>query len=437
MSTRPKISWSDLQTGNVGLWGLGVEGQANLRRLQSMDVRPVLVDDHPSTDSMAGMTVSATERGGLELLARCDVVVKTPGISRYRRDVVALKEGGVAIAGGLGLWLEETPRDRVVCITGTKGKSTTTAMVSHLLNTLGYRCAVGGNIGVPPWDPDVEGGTDVWAVETSSFQATDVASTPPVVAVTSLSPDHLDWHGDAQTYMRDKLSLCHQPGAVLTIADGSSTLLRQREDQLGPVVEWISDTEDWPGSWLSSLPIVGAHSRRNALMAEAIIKALGFNVLTTDLADAISSFEGLESRLQSVGAIGGVRFVDDSLSTNPLPACAAIDAYAGDRLAILVGGFDRGVDYGPLAEQLAVRGAPTLVVTMPDNGPRIGAAVLERNRDVAVIDTADLDQAVRIAFEWAAPEGVVLLSPAAPSFGHFADYRDRARAFVGAMDALR
>ena len=134
-----------------------------------------------------------------------------------------------------------------------------------------------------------------------------------------------------------------------------------------------------------------------------------------------------------MGHVGSVEFVDDSLSTNVLPAAAALRAFGERPVALLVGGHDRGVDYAPLGQAIAGRAAPTLVVTMPDNGPRIGAAVrAASNGAVEVVDAASLEAAVETAFGWAGAGAVVLLSPAAPSFGRFADYRERSAAFAAA-----
>src|SRR4029077_16677353 len=134
----------------------------------------------PSGPGPDGQPVLATAEGGLEALAGCEVVIKSPGIRRYRADVAELASRGVTVVGGLGLWLAEADRTRVVCITGTKGKSSTTAIAGHLLPRGGYACVVGGNIGAPPWDPDhPEPDADYWAIETSSYQATDLAFSPP------------------------------------------------------------------------------------------------------------------------------------------------------------------------------------------------------------------------------------------------------------------
>ena len=435
------IAWSDLRGTRVGIWGLGVEGAANLRKLTELGVDPVLVDDRPAGPGPDGHPVLATHEGGFDALASCEVVVKTPGISRYRPEVADLEDRGIPVTGGLGLWLAEADRSRVVCITGTKGKSSTTAIAGHLLRRWGYRCLVGGNIGEPPWDPE-QAGTRVqyWIIETSSYQATDLACAPPVVAVTSLHPDHLDWHGDVETYYRDKLSVCTQPGADLTIANGDSDLLRERAALLGPRVKWVHASDDPAASWMTPLGLLGAHNRRNALIARACLRALGVPEADDPgaLRSAAAGFAGLASRLQVIGKVGGVTFVDDSLSTNVLPTLAAMDSFPGRRVALIAGGHDRGIDYQPLAAGLAARDAPTLVLAVPDSGPRIQAAIEAAGpAKVDVVACAGLDAAVERGFGWAAPDGVVLLSPAAPSFGRFRNYAERGEAFARAMRACQ
>jgi UDP-N-acetylmuramoylalanine--D-glutamate ligase len=431
--TRTKLSWSDLAGARVGIWGLGREGAANLRKLRSLGVEPVLVDDSPQDDA-----VLPTAGSGLAALASCEVVVKTPGISRYRDDAAELRSAGVALAGGLGLWLAEANLDKVACVTGTKGKSTTSSMLGHLLNGFGRRALVGGNIGVLPYDPEVAADADYWVIEVSSYQATDLPVSPPVVAVTSLHPDHLPWHGGVEQYYRDKLSACAQPGADLTIANGDSDLLRERFPLMGPRVEWVSESDSPDATWMDLLGLPGRHNRRNALIAQRCLRALGIAGADDEeaLRAAAAGYQGLPSRLTTIGEVDGVTFIDDSLSTNVLPTLAALDAFPGARVALIVGGQDRGIDYGELAEGVLKRAAPTLVLTLPDSGPRISEEFRQRGGEAT--DCADLKSAVGAGFQWARDtgaepgvgQGVVLLSPAAPSFGHFRDYRDRGDAFA-------
>jgi UDP-N-acetylmuramoylalanine--D-glutamate ligase len=196
---------------------------------------------------------------------------------------------------------------------------------------------------------------------------------------------------------------------------------------------------------MEPLGLLGRHNRRNALIARRCLVALGVPGAGDEgrLRAAAAGYRPLPSRLAPVGTVGGVTFVDDSLSTNVLPTLAALDAFPGRRIALIVGGHDRGIDYAPLAAGVLARQAPTYVLTLPDSGPRIRAqieaavsAVHQESAFAGVTDRPDLDDAVAAGFRWAKPDGVVLLSPAAPSFGRFRDYRDRGEAFAQAMRGL-
>ncbi len=437
---RPTLSWSDVVPGRrVGILGLGREGEASLRACRARGVEPLLVDDAPAAGAAM---VLATAEGGLDALLDCEIVIKTPGLSRYSPTIEKLVGAGVAVVGGLGMWLAGADPGKVVAVTGTKGKSTTTAIIEHLLTGLGQRAMAGGNIGVPPFDPAVGDDVDYWVIEVSSYQAVDVPVSPPVVAVTSLHPDHLPWHrDDPERYYRDKLSLAAQPGAELTIANGDSDLIRGHRALLGPRVQWVHATDDPDATWLAPLRLLGVHNRRNALIARAVLRALGVPGADDPdaLAAAATGFTGLASRLQVIGDVDGVTFVDDNLSTNVLPTLAAVDAFPDRRVALIVGGQDRGIDYRALGEGLRTRRTPIRVLTVPDNGPHIRAMLEAAGPGPAVtaVDTPALDAAVRAGYDWARPDGVVLLSPAAPSFGQYRDYRERGAAFTAAMRACR
>ena len=443
---RPRLGWSDLRGARVGVWGLGKEGQATVRKLRTLAIAPVLVDDSPNDPS-----ILPTANGGLAALKHTDVVIKTPGISPYTPQAGELRAAGVTLVGGLGLWMNEADPAKVVYVTGTKGKSTTSSVIGHLLRGLGHKTLVGGNFGAAPYDPEHGDDYDYWVIEVSSYTATDLAVTPPVTAVTSLHPDHLPWHGGVERYYADKLSATTQPGADVTIANGDSELLRERAGLLGPRIQWVSETDDTGATWMVPLNLPGRHNRRNALIARAVLLALAtaagdqaLSGLVADnerLADAAGGFTPLPSRLTPVGTVGGVTFIDDSLSTNVLATLAALDSFPGKRVALIVGGQDRGIDYTALAEGVKGRQEPTLVLTVPDSGPRIAGAFAATATAAdagfdGIRDCGDLDEAVAAAFAWTQSDGIVLLSPAAPSFGHFRDYRDRGDHFAAAMRTL-
>ena len=144
---RPAISFADLAGARVGVWGMRMEGVAVAERLEALGADLVFVDNDPAIDPTRDVVSPA--QGGIDLLLGCDVVVKAPGVSRYGAEALRVADAGVPMVGGLGLWMQSADPTRVVAITGTKGKSTTASIVGHLLERLGHRVFVGGNIGRP------------------------------------------------------------------------------------------------------------------------------------------------------------------------------------------------------------------------------------------------------------------------------------------------
>ncbi len=433
MPLRPPLRWSQLADRVVGIWGWGTEGRVAAARLEALGVRPVIVADDARQPG-----VIPFDAGGAAALARCEVVIKSPGISRHRYDVKSLEARGVQVVGGLGLWMEDADLLRVCCVTGTKGKSTTVSIAGHLVAGLGQRPFVGGNLGMPPYAPEAPKDIDWWLVETSSYQCTDLWTAPAVVAVTSLYPDHLDWHGSLSTYYDDKLSICRLPGARLTVANEDDHELHRRADKLGPEVQWVGmpSPGDPPPPWVRSLGAVGPHNVRNAMIARACLMAMGVPGADDDdrVEKAAAGFHPLPGRLTKVATADGVDFIDDGLSTNVGSTLAALETFPERRLALIVGGFDRGIDYEPLARALVARPG-TMVLTVPDVGDRIAdeiARAAADSRRPILIRCADETEATLIGFDWVRPGGVVLLSPAAPSYGRYQDYRERSAAFAAA-----
>jgi UDP-N-acetylmuramoylalanine--D-glutamate ligase len=426
--SRPR-GFAELAGRSVGIWGVGVEGTAAARRLSGVAASLTLVDD--VADPAHGVT--GTREGGLERLAECDVVLKSPGIPRRRADVLALEAAGVTVTSALNLWLAEADRAHVIGVTGTKGKSTTTALITFVLGALGENAHSAGNIGRPPYDVDFPVGG--WVVlEVSSFQAVDLEVAPAIVVVTSLGADHLDWHGSLAQYHEDKLALTRAAGDHLSLL-AEDPALAERRDLVGGVVRVVEARED---DLVDRLGLLGRHNAGNvALALAAAAAATGRD--EAEVADVVRAvagrFEPLAGRLTLVRERGGVRYVDDGLATAPLPTVAALEVFADVPVALIVGGFDRGVDYAELAEAVARRERPTALVAMPDAGERIARRVRE-SAEVPVAHCEEMDDAVAAARSALPDGGVVLLSPAAPSFGRYANWRERSDAFTRAVAAL-
>lgn len=439
MPTRPELGWSDLRGRRVGLLGAGAEARAAVARLRTLDADVVVVDDVPERAADGLGAVLSPDAGGTDALLACDVVVKAPGVPPGHPVVQRVLAAGLPVAGGLALWLHDADPARVVCVTGTKGKSTAVTALGALLTAAGHDVAVGGNLGTPPFDPAV-GEHDVWVLEVSSYQAHDVGLGPGVVGVTSLAPDHLGWHGGWDGYVRDKLSLCTRP-RVRAVVAADVPGLREHDALLGPHVTWVD--QPGPEHWSAAGP-PGAHNRHNLAVAAGCVAALGL-ALPDDPAAALAHAPQLASRLELVASGDDVDVVDDGLSTNDLSAVAALEVHTGRPVALLVGGQDRGIDHAGLATAVAARRDPTLVLGLATNGPAILAALRAAGPpdhvELAEAPTSDDDPsglraATSRAVAWARERGgVVLLSPASPSFDHFRDYRHRGEVFTAAARA--
>ncbi|MHB1089098.1 MAG: Mur ligase family protein, partial [Acidimicrobiales bacterium] len=325
--------FADLADKRVGIFGYGVEGRASERRVRALARSLVLVDDEPP-----GPGVLATSPEGHEQLLTCDVVLKSPGIPRRRADVLELEQHGVTVTSALNLWLHEIDRARVVAITGTKGKSTTTALVTFFLQCVGEQAQRLGNIGQPPYDPSVDTSRGWLVLEVSSFQCTDIDVAPGLVVVTSLGADHLDWHGSLARYRSDKLSLTRASGEHVTMVP-EHLIFREMREQLGGEVEFV--TPDGFGL-TTPLGLLGAHSDSNVALALHVVARLTSTSLEHVRARVEAhahEFIPLRGRLTLVANVasgrGTVRYVDDGLATSVLPTLAALEVFRDDPVALL------------------------------------------------------------------------------------------------------
>jgi len=420
--------FADLAGKRVGIFGYGVEGLAAAKRLASTS-ELVIVDD----SSDLGAEVTPTSEGGQDKLRNCDVVLKSPGIPRRRADVRDLETHGVTVTSALNLWLHDTDLSRVVAVTGTKGKSTTTTLITFFLHCLDQDAQCLGNIGQPPYDPDIDTSKGWLVLEVSSFQCVDLDVAPGIVVVTSLGSDHLDWHGSLEQYQSDKLSLTRAKGDHRTLVTDDASF-QEVSNQLGGDVTFVPRDVT---HLAAQLGLIGSHNDANVALALAAVEALtGMEVDDVHALVSLSAsrFEPLRGRLTLVASeeIDGavVRYVDDGLATSVLPAIAALEVFANDPVALIAGGFDRGVDYDDLARALTTRNQPTTLVTMGNAGARLGAVVREQDPDLSQRSASTMREAVEFARESLAHGGVILLSPAAPSFDQYQNWEERSDDFV-------
>jgi UDP-N-acetylmuramoylalanine--D-glutamate ligase len=446
------VRLADLKGKSVAVWGTGREGRAAVTAIaQHQPSRLLAVDDSanflsvPWEGELAALAPLAGGDHAFGALVAADVVVRSPGVPQTHPWMAELRGRGITITGGSALWMADHA-GRTVGVTGSKGKSTTSALISHLLAAVGRPNVFGGNIGVPLLDLPA---ADLYVLELSSYQCADLTDSPRVAVVTSLFPEHLDAHGGEREYYRDKLNLLSY-GPELIVVNGADERLAAELTNArdasgwGPVAVATPDSrfrvDDDGGVYASdtrlfsrtTLRLKGVHNGRNLCVALAVLDGMGIDVVDTRgvLEKAVASFEGLPHRLTEIEDPSGLTFVDDTLSTSPYSAMHAIDAYADRPLTVLVGGTDRGLDYAPLREHLT--GKQLTVIGLPDSGPRI-IAELAGLDGVRTENAEDLAAAVRLARKLTPAGGVVLLSPAAPSYGRFRNFEHRSEVFAQAV----
>jgi len=429
------------------------------------------------------------------LLDDVELVAISPGLSpttsAAARLVGAARKRKIEVVGEIEVFARALARlkaergyaPRVIGITGTNGKTTTTRIAALLVERCGASAAAAGNIAPPALDElarRLNGDTlpDVWVLELSSFQLQTTASLVcDAAAVLNVSQDHLDWHGSMDGYIRAKerifaaatvrvlnrddpivAAMTGRKATVITFGAGAPT----RPDDLGLVhdggMTWLAWAEgdalpvrrrkaapaEAPNSPsevhvhrlmpVDALLVRGRHNAMNALAALALVRSLGYPL--APMLHALRDYAGEPHRVQFIMTVGGVDYFDDSKGTNVGATAAALDGLGaeGRKLVVILGGDGKGQDFTPLAAPVA-RHARAVVLIGRDAGS-IGAAMAAAGLSVEMIAAESLPDAVQRAADRARPGDAVLLSPACASFDMFRDYRHRADVFVESVREL-
>lgn len=380
-----------------------------------------------------------------------DLVVTSPGVSPEEPHLVAARQRGVDVIGELELasrWL----RGRVIAITGTKGKSTTTTLLGRMIAADGRPVLVGGNIGVP-LSSQVDDSTPdtIHAVEVSSFQLEMTTTFRPWIALwLNLADDHLDRHPTVDAYAAAKARIFANQRAgdwavvnlddptVMAHSEGI-TATRVGFSPFGSTSHGYSVDGDWivrrTGTAterllpVSAVELKGRHMLGNVVAAVATASVAGIS--TSAMRASLAGFHGLEHVMEPAGRIGDVSFVNDSKATNIEAARQSIESFEG-RVVVLIGGHFKGGDFRDLRD--AVRSRGRAVVALGEAAPLVREALADV---VPVVDATSMREAVERGYQAARPDGVVLLAPACASFDWFRDYAERGRVFKEEVERLR
>jgi UDP-N-acetylmuramoylalanine--D-glutamate ligase len=412
-------------------------------RVTLSDVRPEVPEAEPLRQLGVELELGRHRRESFEAV---DLVVLSPGVPPEQPMVQAARAKGVPVIAEIELasrWL----LGRVIAITGTKGKSTTTALTGRILATAGFKVTVGGNIGAPLSAQVSESTPDtLHVVEASSFQLEQIDTFHPWIAVMlNFSPDHLDRHPSVEAYAAAKARIFENQDAgdwAVINADDPAVLglarrgraatrlfARRRAIADGTVIDgdWIVERSGAGlGATRRLVPLVAVHLLGPHLvgdvMAAATVGAIA-GATPASMTAAVDEFHGLEHAMEIVADIGGVRFVNDSKATNVESALRSIESFERNLVPILGGRF-KGGDLRLLREPLRARAKA--VVAIGEARPLVREALAGA---VDVQDADGLDAAVARAYAIARPSGVVLLAPACASFDMFRDYAERGRRF--------
>ena len=440
----------ELRGKRVLVVGLARTGVATALFCEARGARVTATDTMASSEltgaaaklSSAGI---ALELGGhrRESFLDADLIVPSPGVPFEQPDLVAARKNGIEVWSEIELaW--RFLRGRLVAITGSNGKTTTTALTGHILKSAGLPVLVGGNIGTPLIALVAESNeASIAVVEVSSFQLEAIVAFRPDVSVyLNLTPDHIDRHGSMEGYAAAKARVFEnqkrEDAAVMNADDEASA----RYAPSRPRVYWFSRKKEVArGAFVrgddivfcdgdaearlasrAEIPLRGQHNLENVLAAATAACLAG--AAPAAIAEGVRTFPGVEHRLQFVAEIAGVQFFNDSKATNVDATEKALEAFPGNLLVIL-GGKDKGSDYRPL-RPLLERGARRafLIGAAAEKiaGQIEGAVPLERS--------GTLERAVHAAFEAARPGDIVLLAPACASFDQFQSFEHRGRVFV-------
>ncbi len=442
------------QEGEVAILGLGKSGTSAAKLLLA-DGKRVYISDAGSTPGLQDVARQLRDLGAivdvgghdLARIARASRVVVSPGIDPAVPAIAAAREAGIPIVSEIEVALGYLDTTRIIAVTGTNGKTTTTALIGHILRGLGENAVDAGNIGTPLTDLARRDQRPDWiALEMSSFQLHDTPSLAPDVGVlTNLSPDHLDRYPTTNEYYADKALL-------FSNASESSRWVLNADDarvaeMTGAIAgrkftfsvrhsadAWLDDASgtlhllDRPLMSRGEFGLLGDHNVANALAAALAVSVADERFQESDARDgivaALRTFNALAHRLEIVGERGGVQWINDSKATNVSSAMVAI---AGMRrpTVLLLGGRHKGESYAGLGD--AIRKSVKKIIAFGEAAPVVAADLA----GVAPLEElgSDFEEVMRRAREVAEPGDAVLLSPACSSYDMFGNYQERGALF--------
>jgi len=445
----------------IAVVGFGVEGLSSALYLVGKGAEVTIFDQNKEITEKDAFEEAKKMKASfvlgdfyLERIKGFDLVVRSPGVQLALLEKYVPKD---KITSQIKLFFDLCPAE-IIGITGTKGKGTTASLLYEMLKKQGFDAYLGGNIGLPPFDfLDKLNTQSKVILELSSFQLLDLKKSPHIAVMLMITSEHLDYHSSIEEYIDVKRNIVrHQTPKDFAILNRDYPATNEsdihtsgkifhvsREREAADEGSFVRDEKVWLRVGDQEIEIIdvkdillpGKHNLENVCAATMAAYLAG--VSGENIAAVLATFKGLEHRLELVATINGVRYYDDSFSTTPETAIAAIQSFKEPEILIL-GGSSKNSDFKELGEVIAKAENIGTIIGIGVEWERIKAQISSSESPIPVIEGAkDMKTIVAAAYKLAVPGDVVLLTPACASFGMFKNYKDRGEQFKKEVTSLQ
>jgi len=453
---------ASLKNKKIAVLGVGISNRPLVKLLAENGIsvtafdRKTYADLGEYADTLKELGVKLISNGGMMDDEQYDIIFRSPGIRPDRADILKALEKGAVLTSEMEVFFEVCPC-KIIAVTGSDGKTTTTTLICELLRAAGYTVHLGGNIGHPLLaDAGSMKTNDMAVVELSSFQLMTMKKSPDIAVITNLAPNHLDIHASMEEYVRAKQNIyLHQSenGIVVLNYDNDITSsfipeIRQnvrtfsskKENKTdlflkdGAIYSTLSGSEEMICK-TSDIRIIGVHNYENYMTA--IAATYGF-VSADDIRKVAAEFGGVEHRMEFIRELRGVKYYNDSIASSPTRVIAGLRTLKDKSAVVMAGGYDKNLDYVPMVPLLLAK-AKHLVLCGAAS-PKIRAAVeadpMYPSSGLTLHDEDDFAKAVLLTSKLAESGDIVTLSPACASFDKFANFEERGNYFKKLVNEL-
>jgi len=423
---------SEIQGDTILIAGFGREGQSTLAYLREHYPRvQVAVADRNADAIKYVHHRTFSGEGYLDEIEEFDTVIKSPGIPPEE-----IFKKAKHLTTHTNIFFEACP-GRIIGVSGTKGKSTTSTLITHVLTegmkkkirwkTIMPDIRLIGNVGKPALDYLESSNEDtIFVMELSSYQLMDVRYSPYIAVLLPIYEEHLNYHGSMENYVAAKANITKYQSS------DDYFFYYEGNDYCKSIASKSPTTQVSFRKFIGDTPLLGEANQINAGAAVAV--ATHFAIPGKKILTALGTFKSLPHRLENIGTYKDIEFINDSLATIPEATMHALEAL-GDKVETLIaGGFDRGINFSKLGPEIATSGVKTLIL-FPDTGKKIAEALPKKNT-IKIFHTDSMKEAVKLAYKNTSEGKICLLSPASTSFNLFKDYEERGNAFRASVQEL-